>query len=368
MLLWGALLPTLLMLTFVTIVGYRLTSFLPATLQGSARVYLSPVFGLAILVLIATIHGWIAPFKQSTTLGITVGLLLVSLWFERSNKFLVTTLAVTLLIGLTTLIVHFSPLFKFGIYNWFNDAFTYLVHGQWLQQHSYAEPATPSGNHPAWTQVTIYQTQGSRMGASFVLGWVQALFGLEWSYYSYPVVMGLALACAALAVAGGVLLFTPENLKYRNWIAALIACAVANTANGLQFGTVNGFLPQTFGLAFAVTTVILFASLLDDASKQPANVWRTARHVAPLAITFAAMVYCYNEILGLAVGGAGLFGLVLIAFRLVPIRSIIVVTATALCEALILVASEIPRLIKYLNGVVFGLVSYRNAYGVLMNF
>jgi hypothetical protein len=66
-----------------------------------------------------------------------------------------------------------APAIRFNSFNSFNDTFTYLVHGQWLQEHAFKELARGSGFFPAETQVVLYQNAGHRMGASFFLGFVQ---------------------------------------------------------------------------------------------------------------------------------------------------------------------------------------------------
>jgi len=355
----GAFFATLLLLTFVAIVGHLVVRLLPGSLQDTARVYLAPLFGLGILVLIATVHGWIAPFTPWSTMSVTVLVILVSLWFERANKLLLPSLATTVVIGACTLVVHVSPLLEFGAYNSFNDAFTYLVQGQWLQQHSFAEKVVTSGNYPAWTQVHVYQLHGSRIAPSFVLAWVQALFGLEWSYYAFPIVVGLALACAALAVGAGVLLSTSETFRYRHPVAVLAAIAVASTPNGFHFGTILGFLPQTFGLAFAAGCVVLFAGILEEAAKRPIEVRRVARNVAPAALLMAALVYCYNDSLGWISISAAVFILMVYVSRLVPGPVLAAVTAVFLVEVVVLIAPEVPRIVRNAWGVL-NVVSWTN--------
>ena len=102
----------------------------------------------------------------------------------------------------------FAPLgaclLRFGDFNPYNDALTYLAHAQWLQHHAFLRAAAGLAEHPVVTQVASYQSWQLRMGASFLLGWVQSLCQADWPHTVYPAVITLALACASLALAGAV--------------------------------------------------------------------------------------------------------------------------------------------------------------------
>ena len=174
-----------------------------------------------------------------------------------------------------------------GSFNVFNDTFMYIVHAQWLQTHGFIEPSGATWEHPAWAQVAGYQESHLRMGASFLLGWIQALVGTEWSCDVYPTVVMLGMICGALSVGATVMWVCP-----RRWTGAwLAALGAAVTLNGFAFGAVHGFLPQTFGIAFGTAALsLLGAGLADRGSLRPRFV-----PIVPIALCAAASVHCYSE-------------------------------------------------------------------------
>src|ERR1700730_3187051 len=166
MLYLGMLFITLVMMLIVTLVGLQVCELLPMSLRGVGRDYFSPVFGLAVFILLATAYGWIAPFDPARCGAITLLLVGYSLGRERRRGPVVTYLV--MIVGFTVVASAppLIPVMRFGAFNPFNDTFTYLVHGQWLQLHSFSQMAVRSGYYPAATQVLVYQVGGARMGAS----------------------------------------------------------------------------------------------------------------------------------------------------------------------------------------------------------
>ena len=187
-----------------------------------------------------------------------------------------------------------GSLWLHGTFNAYNDTFIYICHGQWLQGHGFLEPAHTDGGHPAWGTVVYLREVHLRMGTSFLLGWVQAMFGREWSYEVFPLVSALGVICGALGVGATVLAACPGR-----WLEAwLAAMATAVTANGFVFGATNGFLPQTWGLAF-VSAAVGLRGLELGTRAQPGSgaAWKTG---VPFGVCVAAMMQFYWDLLPLA--------------------------------------------------------------------
>jgi hypothetical protein len=206
-----------------------------------------------------------------------------------------------------------APIIHFDGYSTFNDTFTYLAQSQWLQGHPYSEIAIGSGYYPYLSQIIVYQSNGSRMGATFFLGWVQSLYGIKWSYFVYPAVVSIPLIAGALATGGAVSLIVRRASRK---FAFLSACAAANLFNGFMYGAAQGFFPQTFGLAFSIGALTLFAATISrDFSTgrlHPSNSERNSylrlfRIAFPVSLLFAAFIFCYNDMMPFIVAALAVF-------------------------------------------------------------
>lgn len=289
------------------VLGRRIADLLPNPFRDSVGFYIAPLLGLAGLVLITTVYGWLSPFRTGLSLSLFAGLLLLGLAFEKQRADLFRDWLVISAFTLVATIPIFAPAIRFDSFNPFNDAFTYLVHGQWLQEHAFSEVARASGFYPAETQVVLYQGAGHRMGGSFFLGFVQSLFHLEWSYYAYLPTVALVFALGSLAIGGIIQQVVPVSRT-----VALTLCTLpAFTMNGFIFGAQSGFFPQTFGLAFSAGLACLIPGLIAyTLSARPA--WKNQFiHLLPLALCCAALLITYNDMFPLVGAGIGLFVLLI---------------------------------------------------------
>jgi hypothetical protein len=185
----------------------------------------------------------------------------------------------------------FLPIFQYGGFNVYNDTFTYLVHGQWLQTHAFSLAAKPAPFSPVYSQVALYQGLGLRMGASFFLGWVQAASPFMWSVDVYPATVALAVTAGALAIAG----LGHTLCAGRRIVAWLWSLAAGTALSGFSFGAFNGFLPQSFGLAF-LPAVLCATSQFRPGDRMQASVSK----LVPLALLVAALGFAYSELLPFA--------------------------------------------------------------------
>lgn len=298
-----SLLGTVFLIVGLALPGAALSDLcLPWRLRPGARLFLAPLLGLALLVLLATLTGWVARggYRWWFCLPLTVALILLGASRVRLPLWrtgLLTAARLTTFCAIASF-PFLGQVWQYGAFNPFNDTFTYLVHAQWLQAHGFAEPALVSGSHPAWTQVASYQDTGLRMGASFLLGWLQAASGREWSWEVYPAVVSAGLVAGALTVGASVLAACPGQRRAA-WLAAL---AAAVSLDGFAIGPVQfGFLPQTFGLAFGGGALALRG--LEIASGGGSNraggdsttLTGRLRAGLPAALLLAASVFCYSE-------------------------------------------------------------------------
>ena len=287
---FGSIFILIILLSIITILGRPVCELLPFRVRPSAKLLLSPVIGLSILTLAATFSSWI--FRATPYLCIPVTLLLtgVAFRFDRNRGIFLKHLSVLWVYAAASSGALLFGLLRYDCFNPFNDIFTYLVHSQWLQQHAYREPALLSGYFPALSDVASYQQLGARMGASFVMAWIQGMFGAPWSYLVYPVAVTLPLIAGCLVIG-----YCASINSFGRYKPFLIAFFAAVGLNGFAFGMSYGFLPQTYGIAFAIGSLLMLGIANSRLSKVRA--WKEAFLLAvPCALLFSSMVYCYSEI------------------------------------------------------------------------
>lgn len=291
------------LLLVATAIGRRFADFLPDTLKEEIVFYIAPLLGLASLVLITTVYGWLSPFKTSISIALSVGLLLLGIVFEKQRADLFRDWLIVSAFAIVATIPILAPAIRFDSFNPFNDTFTYLVHGQWLQEHAFSEGARSSGFFPAETQVLAYQVGGHRMGASFFLGFVQSLFHIEWSYYAYLPTVAFVFTVGCLAI-GGII----RQVIAVSKTACIVLCTLpAFSMNGYVLGAQLGFFPQTYGLAF-VSGLVCLLPIQIDYTLISKPIWeKQFFYLLPLTLLSSALLFSYSDISPALGAGIGLF-------------------------------------------------------------
>ncbi len=297
-----ALLQVLLLMA-ATLIGRRVACLLPYRLRPRAKLYLAPALGLGVLVLASSYIGYYVGFAvipgavaAATAAGAIVA------WLTEARRIEAGLHGLT--VGLVSFIAGSAILmcvWRYGGFDSANDAFTYLAHGNWLQTHAFREPIAPNDIKPYSTQVACYQRIGFRMGASYLLGWVQAMAGLRWSYVAYPVVG------AAVATALGFAAVFAASLccHIRRVHGLLLACLPGVSAGAVAFALIKGFLHQEVGSAFGLVFLaaggaVIVEFMRPPKLRSPSGLWGSGLLLGGL---FAAVVYSYGEISSfLAVG------------------------------------------------------------------
>lgn len=72
-----------------------------------------------------------------------------------------------------------------------NDLFTYVSCAQWLQDHSFTDPIVFSPDNVSTLQPASYQTMGFRMGAIYILAFIQVLAGDASALQVAPIALGV---------------------------------------------------------------------------------------------------------------------------------------------------------------------------------
>jgi hypothetical protein len=185
-----------------------------------------------------------------------------------------------------------AMLIQFGSFNPYNDTFTYLCHGQWLQDHGFRTSVVEAGTatlkepmNPWLTQIAFYQSDHLRMGSSFFLGFLQAASFAEWSYIVYPCFVAIPLLLSGWLLAGTIEVFSKIKRIYSLWFGALF-CLLTN---GISYGAIAGFPPQIYGLVFAMGSIVILEISLNDKNH--------SRLLSIFSgIFIAASIHCYSEL------------------------------------------------------------------------
>lgn len=291
------------LLLVVTTLGRRIADLLPGQFRDTAGFYIAPLLGLAALILITTVYGWMSPFKTGISLTLALVVVLVGIKFEKQRTELFRHWMIVSAFAIIATLPILAPGIRFDSFNPFNDSFTYLVHGQWLQEHAFSEVARASGFFPAETQVVLYQGAGHRMGGSFFLGFVQSLFHLEWSYYAYMATVGIVFALGCLALGGVIQQVVPVSRT----VALTLSTLPAFTVNGFVFGAQYGFFPQSFGLAFAAGLACLIPGLMAHTLSEKPGWSKQFLYLLPLSLCCSVLLITYNDMFPVVGAGIGLF-------------------------------------------------------------
>lgn len=280
------------MLALLTLLGRSVCALLPFKIEPRAKLYLAPSFGLVGLVLISVPVGKHVGFGNSVLIGVvTFAAVALSVLTDKNKLQAAGHALVVSVFGLVTSASILMCLIRFGGFNAYNDTFTYLVHANWLQKNAFNMPVTLESVTPATTQIRLYQIADLRMGGSFAFGWIQALFGADWSYKVYPIVVALPVATCCLAIG----FCASQVVRLRRGLILLGSALPALSFGGLNFGANMGFLPQTYGLAFATAFLGLLGSSLAAIEKGNLSPEHIGRIGLLLGGLLAACVYAYSE-------------------------------------------------------------------------
>jgi len=351
---WTTLLSVATILSLATLIGRAWGGMFPYRLRGAARFYLAPVLGLATLTIIASLLGRILPLGNSALVPVLiVSLMAWALVRESSTPQAFRHSMWVSIFGIVCGASVLAPLFAFGAFNSHNDAFTYLVHSNWLQAHAFGDTIAAAHVTPLTTQVALYQQEGFRMGGSFLLALAQSLLNLQWSYEVYPSVVISAIAACCLAI-GFPLAQSLRPICRRTRLALLALPAF--TLGGLVFGANLGFLPQTVGLSIGAGLLFAVGPSLRWVSIGGASSRTIAKVVLPAVALFSAAVFAYSELapfLLVAILGSGF----LLALRFRAWGRVLVYTGLLLGLVGLLLNTELIRVYTALrtqSGVVVG--------------
>ena len=343
----------------ITIIGRQISRLLPCDTNKNIGFFLAPMFGLGILTMTASTYGQFYPFQSNVTLLFLVLITICGFLIERNRIEIIKAWCATALLAVIVTIPILGTALRFDGFNPFSDAFTYLVHGQWLQNHSFNEPALISGHYPANTQVALYQFAGSRMGASFFLGFIQSAYHLEWSYMAYLGVVGIVVTSGCLAFGA----IIRHALRTRKKVAFFLCLLPVITPNGFLFGAQGGFLPQTFGLCFAAGLATLVPALSNFVIESEQNFRKLLLNLTPITICFTGFMLTYNDMVAVLAPAIGIFLVVVVVINPTACTRLISATLFVGSMSLIFLNVECVRIFNNFINIVLNAGSGKMSFG-----
>lgn len=290
---------------FCVIVGARVAALMPWHLRSTAKFYLSPIIGFGCLVLFSSWYGQNFPLgKGLSTSLICLIVFVLCFYLERNKwqllKFALIASAFSCLCGASLL----SGLYAFEAFNFHNDGFTYLAHGDWLQNNAFNDRIPAVDVTPAKTQIALYQSEGFRMGGNYLLGLIQSVSQLKWSIDAYPSVVILATANCCMAVGFPLSYALKKTSRFHKFeLLSLPALSVG----GMVFSMSFGFLPQSLGVSLGAAFIFSYGALTLHVKNNEAKPTQLAKWAILPCILFSASVYAYSEFALFLIASAGFY-------------------------------------------------------------
>lgn len=290
---WTTLAAVVIILSLATLIGRAWSQMFPRR-SADAQFYLAPALGLASLTIVASLVGRVLPLGNSIVVPLLViGLLIFALGREENIREAFRHALLISSFGVVCGASVLAPLLVYGAINAHNDTFTYLAHAMWLQDHAFGNVILPDQVTPLTSQVSLYQHYALRMGGSFLLGLLQALLNLRWSYEVYPAVVVSTIAICCLAI-GFPLAATLRPI--RPVIRLALLALPGFSFGGLVFGANFGFLPQTVGVTLGASLLFTVGPTFCWVVTTKASRWLIGQAALPSAALFAGAVFAYSEI------------------------------------------------------------------------
>jgi len=317
-------------------------------INKSSLIFIYPVIGLAFLIVFVSFYflffNKLSSFQSFSYFFISI---LFGLYFEKNKKELLEDYIKIIIFSCLCTSVIIGPVILFDGFNPFNDTYTYLVHSQWLQQNSFKTEIVSSGFYPAESQVKLYQTAGTRMGASNLLAFIQSAFKFDWSYYVYLPIISLPITIASLTIGG--IISQIYNLSQRFYF--IISLLPLCLTNGFVFGAQYGFFPQTFGLCFCAGIILLFPIVLNNFFHDK-NTIKKIITCSPLCLLISGFLYSYNDIALLFFTPLFIFFCVYIFINNLKLKESLYFIFICVCFISIFLNFELLRILKNLYGVI----------------
>jgi hypothetical protein len=216
----------------------------------------------------------------------------------RRRGALATVLAPVALAAITVLL----PILIGDSFVFWSDSLQYSSVAEWLQGHGFWDACPYDAQHPMSCWVPFWQECNHRMGPTFLLAMMRALFPGSLALYHYQAVIAWGVALNAAAV------YLLCRWGFRCGKAcALFAAFFVGGVNPLAFSTTNGFLCQVYGTAVLLFALAVLARLATRAR------WNFGG-AALFALTAALQVSVYPE-LAPVLAAAALFYLAATAVR-----------------------------------------------------
>ena len=177
------------------------------------------------------------------------------------------------------------PLILFNAYHPYEDGFTYIAIADYLLNYSYFDTAEIGSYHAVNSQMFLYQQNGLRMGAQFLLSLMTALFGRGYSFYYFMQVTSIGHMFTVTAIY----LFSKVALNFKFKTSVVVAIISTFHVGIFVIVGYGGFLPQMYGIGGAVIMYMLL--FLFDEWLQYKKLYSSL-----IIISASSLILSYSEI------------------------------------------------------------------------
>jgi hypothetical protein len=253
------------------------------------RIALAPLVGAGVLALLASVASYAGasmqsamPFILGASFVLSAAGLAVSTRGCRTRRDWRAASTLHLLGAVAACGVLAAPVI-YRAWDPYSDAFTYISIADYLQAHSYFEPAVPGSSHPVLSQMAMYQRFGFRMGSNFLLAFFTALRHADYSFDLYMPTLALSLWVAVPSF----MIFCRRACLLPTRVALLATALYALHAAVPLANALRGFMPQAWGQAFAIAALAFYMRI--------PSVDRV-RAVLTVGVFLGLVVLCYPEV------------------------------------------------------------------------
>ncbi|MDX2287904.1 MAG: hypothetical protein NW217_03675 [Hyphomicrobiaceae bacterium] len=308
---WTTVVSIFLILGYATLVGRPVARLFSKAAQDDVRFYLSPAFGLALVLIFIAVWGRYVAFGDTPLFILLMVLLaILAAVLEKDQRGALLHAATVGAFGVAASATLLTSLWFSGALAPHNDTFTYLALGDWLQNHPFNRMVTAQDMTPASTQVALYQVHGFRMGGPYLLGLFQSVLNMKWAFDVYPALVGASTGGTALAVG------LPVASALRGmtlWQRLAGLTMIGNSLGGVSFAAHYGFMPQGYGILFGAACLFAYGIQLSEIGTGKLSLRAIGGRAIPIALLLAASIFSYSELAPFVTASAGMASLVQLA-------------------------------------------------------
>lgn len=341
----AALVLSLCVFGFLTVVGYAVLALLAKDEDPLYRLLLAPVTGVSVttLLLFSGNQVGVPVGRFATGLAIVLAVGAVVVLWRWGRRLPGRDLWPFALFALFALLITGWPMLKFGL-DWVSfcndDMANYCMSAERVLRHGYFQPPgadTVAGRD--YTQYTWFVHMQARPGPDLLLAMVSGITGVVTLRLFMPVALTFMLC---QITAAGAMTYAAARKRLATWVVVLLVSLSALVA----LGTLYQLFGQVIGLGLAAGLTSALLRPLDDAPL-PAQ---RARRGALIGLLVAGLIINYVEALPFVALGYFLYAAVSIRGGWAAWRRVLAVLGIGAVTVIVLLNRYVPLATTYVYG------------------